>query len=62
MVSASKLLNALLADCDCNDVDQIRELGHILHRTTDNMRAILDTAIEYDRLQRGEPLEDDDEF
>ena len=60
MISATKLLNTLLSDCDCADADQLRELGQILQQTTDNMRAILDSAIEYDRIQRGEPLEDDD--
>jgi signal transduction histidine kinase len=61
MISATRLINTLLADCDCADAAQLRELGQILHRTTSNMRAILDTAIEYDRIQRGESVVDEDD-
>jgi hypothetical protein len=34
------------------------ELADILIRSTDNMRAVLDVAIAYDRIQRGIPDED----
>ncbi len=60
MISASKLLNTLLADNHDHESDQLRKPGRILQQTADNMRTILDSTIEYDRIQRGEPLDEDD--
>lgn len=57
MVSASKLLKVFLAE-PVNNPAQVLELADILIRSTDNMRAVLDVAIAYDRIQRGIPDED----
>ena len=53
MISASTLLNTLLEGEDL-DRAQLRELGQILLKTTDNMRTVLDAALAHDRIQRGE--------
>ncbi|HLV33627.1 MAG TPA: hypothetical protein VKY59_00875 [Spirillospora sp.] len=54
IISAVKLLNSLLDDYDHADEKHIRELSQILLKTADNMRLILDAALEHDRSQRGE--------
>lgn len=59
IISAVRLLNTLIEECDSVDQKHVRELGSILLKTTDNIRVILDAAIEYDRKQRGEATEDD---
>jgi len=59
MISASKLLITLLDD-DTLDETQLRHLGRIMLKSTDNMRVVLDAAIAYDRQKRGEPVEDDE--
>ena len=56
MISASKLLITLLDD-DTLDEAKLRQLGNILLKTTDNMRVVLEAAIAYDQLQRGESVD-----
>ncbi len=59
IISAVRLLNTLIEECDSADQKHVRELGSILLKTTDNMRVVLDAALEHDRKQRGEVAEDD---
>ncbi|MAS36191.1 MAG: hypothetical protein CL610_19455 [Anaerolineaceae bacterium] len=59
VISAAKLINVLVGS-DHPNAAQLRELGQILLRTGDNLRGILDTAIEHDRIQRGEPADNED--
>ena len=56
MISASKLLTTLLDD-ETLDEAQLRQLGNILLKTTDNMRVVLEAAIAYDQVQRGESVD-----
>lgn len=59
MISASRLLITMLDD-ETLDKAELRHLAQIMLQTTENMRVVLDAAIDYDRIQRGEPAEDDE--
>ncbi len=57
IISAAKLMDVLLTeDSDLNH-EQMEEIVKIIQKAASNMRVVLDTAIEYDRLQPRVPLE-----
>lgn len=55
MISANTLL-----ENEELDHAQLRELGQILLKTTDNMRTVLDAALAHDRIQRDKAPEADE--
>lgn len=57
IISAAKLMDVLLAEDGELDGEQMAEIVKIIQKAANNMRVILDTAIEYDRLQPRVPLE-----
>ncbi|PJF41392.1 MAG: hypothetical protein CUN54_01640 [Phototrophicales bacterium] len=54
IISATKLINSSLDDGDIVKVDDVHTLVKIILASSDKMRMILDTAIEYDRLKRSQ--------
>lgn len=51
IISAARLMQTLLDEDEPPTADQFRELSDIIIQATDDMRAVLDAAIDYDRSQ-----------
>lgn len=52
VVSAAKLIDALLAEDEEIDRKQIQEVLHMILQCTDDMRGLLDVAVQYDRIHQ----------
>jgi signal transduction histidine kinase len=55
VVSAAKLIDALLDEDSEIDRAQIQEVLHMILQCTDDMRALLDVAVQYERIHQKEP-------
>jgi len=52
IISATRLMQTLLDEDEPPTADQFRELSDIIIKATEDMRAVLDPAIDYDKSQR----------
>ena len=52
IISATRLMQTLLDEDEPPTADQFRELSDIIIKATEDMRAVLDAAIDYDKSQR----------
>jgi signal transduction histidine kinase len=55
IISASKLMDMFLGQAEPLDADKVHELNKIILKCTENLRSILDAAVEYDRIQQSRP-------
>lgn len=60
VISAAKLMDVFLDEEDEQTAEKLYELIHIILRCTDNIRTVLDAAVESDRLRHsGVPSDGD---
>jgi nitrogen-specific signal transduction histidine kinase len=58
VISAAKLMNVFLNESDPANPDDLHELIKIILKATDDMRLLLDVAVEYDNIQHGTAAKD----
>jgi nitrogen-specific signal transduction histidine kinase len=51
VISAAKLMNVFLDESEPVNPDELRELIGIILKATDDIRLLLDVAVEYDNIQ-----------
>ena len=58
VISAAKLMSVFLNESEPANPDDLQELIKIILKATDDMRVLLDVAVEYDNIQHGGVSED----
>jgi len=53
VISAAKLMSVFLNETEPTNPDDLHELIKIIIRATDDIRLLLDVALEYDNIQHG---------
>lgn len=53
VISAAKLMNVFLNESEPVNPDDLHELIRIIAKATDDIRLLLDVAVEYDNIQHG---------
>lgn len=57
VVSAAKLIDALMTEDELIDKAQIQEVLRMILQCTDDMRTLLDVAVQYERIHQTQPTQ-----